>query len=987
MNLNDIINQEGKKLITSRYFEMQKEAEVMYGKNTVIFIEIGSFFEIYQSDTVGKASEIAQELNIVLTRKNKSILTVDENNPSLCGIPSVSIDKHLDKLTSENKWTIILVSQEGRPPEIKRKITKIISPGTNVDYLKNEDYNFISSIFIEKNKEGIVYAGLSMIDLGTGKVLSFENYGTKNDKELAIDEIINIIKTNNCTEMIITQNGFDDPEYIENKLSLNNEIIHTSKELSSIKKSLKISYQNEVLKNVFNLQTFLSPIEELDMERTPNALNALILLIDFISEHNMKVVSKLKNPQNVKNEKFLYLGNNALEQLNITSQTKKESLLTIINKGCSAIGKRFISDQLKNPILDEKEINKRHSLPELFEDKKLRENLRTSLKSIYDIERIWRKVSIETINPYELHNLYSSMQEVCLIVKVFENSKISLLDFGLKVEEIEKIKNFIKEIELTFDISKLATFTMTNINTTFVKEGVSKELDTLQRDLLNVYIQINRRAADISYIITNEEVDVESNDPRYEKIDSVNIGFNESEGFYFEITNNKINSVKTKTGNSLEDSMDYGIFTTKKLKNSKKFYFEDIIELNNKIIILEHKIISKNKEIFLDYIKNISLSDIEKTIHFIAYLEFMINNSILKDSYQYSKPIIKSEIEESFVEAIQLRHAIIEQLQTEIFIPNNIVLGKKEYCENKELMDNIYQDGENTTGIMLYGLNSSGKSTTMKSLGIAIILAQAGFYVPAEKFIFKPYENLFTRITGSDNIYKGLSTFAIEMLELKNIFNRANENTLVLGDEIAHGTETVSALSIVASAVVRLVEKKSQFIFATHLHQLKDIKDVSELETVKNTHLEVIYDENSGDLIYNRKLLSGPGSSIYGLEFAKFMKMDKIFLNRAHKIRKEIAADLDGLSLLTAQKENVYNKEKFLGACEICGNPSEELHHIAPQRDADKNGMIKHFSKDHKANLLSVCHNCHMEIEHEGLTVIKKMTSSGLKVITKKEED
>ena len=138
---------------------------------------------------------------------------------------------------------------------------------------------------------------------------------------------------------------------------------------------------------------------------------------------------------------------------------------------------------------------------------------------------------------------------------------------------------------------------------------------------------------------------------------------------------------------------------------------------------------------------------------------------------------------------------------------------------------------------------------------------------------YKPYKAIFTRIEAKDNLAKGLSTFAVEMLELKNIFNRANEDSLVLGDEIAHGTETLSALSIVASAVIKLAKKDINFVFATHLHQLMDLEEIKELPNVVAKHLEVWFDGEK--LVYDRKLKDGSGSSVYGLEFAKSIYMDK----------------------------------------------------------------------------------------------------------------
>lgn len=981
MNLNDIFNQPNK-LIIEQYFEAQERAIELYGENTVIFMEVGAFFEIYQSDKVGLAQEISNSLNIVLTRKNKNITKVDLKNPALCGVPTVSLDKHLDKLTQENKWTIIFVTQVGESPNITREVSKIISPGTNVDYIQSEDYNFIASLFIEKAKDNIVYCGLSMIDLSTGKVLSYENYGTKHDKNLALDEVKNIIRINNCSEILFTFEGFEDSE----KLAISSDITidqvsFNIKDASEIKKSLKISYQNDLLTEVFDLQTMLSPIEELDFERTPNALNALIVLINYISDHNMKVIKKLKRPIQVNNQKYLYVGNNALEQLNIIGQTNKESLVGIVNNGISAIGKRFITDQLTNPLVDKKEIERRYYLSTLFSDIELRNELKMNLREIYDIERLQRKVSLNTIAPFELFNTYSSLQKILDInSSILSNEELGK-NISLCDTDIAQINSFLEEVNGLFDLTKLETFSFNNINSSFINKGRFEDLDQTISDLELAYRRLINMALAVSKLYSEEDEEIETQDPRNIKLSSVNIGFNDSEGFYFEITNKKSDQIE-----DFEDNLEllHGDYSIKRLKNSKKIYFKKVHLISNEIIALETGLIKKNKDVFKEYISEIDLSFSENVILYISNIEFFMNNALLKDKFFYNKPeIVETEDNSNFLEAIDLRHSIIERVQeNETYVPNDLIMGNKKYAQNNDFVKELYQDSDNVNGILLYGINSSGKSSTMKSLGIAVILAQAGFFVPAKYFRYTLFESIFTRITGSDNIYKGLSTFAIEMLEMKNIFNRANEKTLVLGDEVAHGTETVSALSIVASAVNLLSERNSFFILATHLHKLKEIKEVSELDNVINAHLEVFYEEESHKLIYNRKLKPGQGSSIYGLEFAKYMQMDNKFLSTAYDIRSRLAEDLNSLESITRQKTSRYNKDKIVKSCEICGEPAKEEHHINEQKHADSNSMIGHIHKNHKSNLVDLCVSCHDKV-HAGLISIEgwKTTSSGRSLI------
>jgi len=269
----------------------------------------------------------------------------------------------------------------------------------------------------------------------------------------------------------------------------------------------------------------------------------------------------------------------------------------------------------------------------------------------------------------------------------------------------------------------------------------------------------------------------------------------------------------------------------------------------------------------------------------------------------------------------------------------------------------------------------------MKSIGLSVVLAQAGFFVPAVELRFGLYDKLFTRIVSQDNLYKGLSTFAVEMMELKNIFNRANERSLVLGDEISQGTETESALAIVSSAILKLISLKSTFIFATHLHQLGSITQLQNLKHLIFLHLGIKYDESNDTLIYNRVLKLGMGDSLYGLEFAKSLHMDQEFLQMAQTIRENLNHGGSDIKKLRKQKSSKYNKELYLSKCALCDENVEDVHHIAAQKEANNAGHIDHFHKNHKYNLIPLCKKHHTMV-HEGKIIISGfvMTSEGLKL-------
>ena len=215
------------------------------------------------------------------------------------------------------------------------------------------------------------------------------------------------------------------------------------------------------------------------------------------------------------------------------------------------------------------------------------------------------------------------------------------------------------------------------------------------------------------------------------------------------------------------------------------------------------------------------------------------------------------------------------------------------------------------------------------------------------------------------------------MSELRVILNYCDENSLVLGDELCSGTENESALSIIISSLMHLHEKKSSFIFATHFHEIvEDYEEIKELNRLSIKHLHVYYDREKQTLVYDRKLKSGIGSKMYGLEVCKSLYMPTEFLENAFSIRNKYFPNNQGT---LSHKTSTYNTQKIRGKCEICNEiVGEEIHHIHQQKDADENGFIGHFHKNSKHNLMSLCSNCHDKEHH-----IEKEAEPNVKIVKK----
>ncbi len=329
-------------------------------------------------------------------------------------------------------------------------------------------------------------------------------------------------------------------------------------------------------------------------------------------------------------------------------------------------------------------------------------------------------------------------------------------------------------------------------------------------------------------------------------------------------------------------------------------------------------------------------------IDWIARIDVAVASAINAQKYALIRPVIIEYAEENFLQMSGLRHLLVEE-QGVAYVSNDIVMGNRENVDlpypDTVMLDSKVHDGANIRGVLLYGINSSGKSSLMKSIGIAVTLAQAGFFVPAKAMKFSLFEGVYTRIQSRDNVAKSLSTFGVEMLELNTIFSRATERSLILGDEISHGTETLSAVAIVASTIMELSKKGALFLMTTHLHQLSMISELSRLREVVHLHLSVRYDDTSDCLIYDRILKPGRGSSVYGLEFAESLHMNPSFLKNAKRLRENLAKEYDVLELGN-QKEYIKRfREVVASECVICGalvrnlqksSSSKEHHHLIP---------------------------------------------------------
>ena len=528
-----------------------------------------------------------------------------------------------------------------------------------------------------------------------------------------------------------------------------------------------------------------------------------------------------------------------------------------------------------------------------------------------------------------------------------EAKQVSINQFQRQLELSEHVKSteFISKQEA-------ATLLKDDLGEDFVSFfniGIFSDLDKIQSDIRIIETDIEKLRKSLDDVIN------EKRNGNNAQAQMVKLGFTENEGYYFSCT-------KIRYQKLVKECKDT-TFNAKQTSNMCKFFNDDLTKLSNTLIntreLLLKKVklhyISKLQEYYQEY--NVVFTSLSR---FIETLDVAFSNVKCSNKYNYCEPNIINT-SDSCLQSEQMRHPIIELINNDTeYVPNDVVLNK------------------DSLGMLVYGLNSSGKSSLLRSVGVCVVLAQCGLYVPCKSFSFTPFHTIISQVDLSDNLFANKSSFTSEMCGLKRILTCSDPNTLVLSDELCRGTEVNSSCAIVATTLLHLVENKSKFFFTTHLHNLTQIEDISNEKKINICHLKV---ETKDDIIiFERTLTPGSGSELYGLEVCKSIIQNSDFIDRAFKIRNDVVSNK---TRVIDTGRSRYNKKKIVDHCQVCGHKPKrgeiplDTHHINEQKDCDERGFVndKHFHKNKLYNLVSLCKKCHQKID-TGELVIKGYRSS-----------
>ena len=983
--------------MNKEYLKLYKYYSEQYGPNTCVFLMVGKFYEMYDSiDPVSGEGSTSMKravelLNIQVTLRKGEGTAKDS---ILAGVPEQSLHKFASVLT-KNNWTVVVCDQlknsSGKVTE--RPVARILSPGTHTEAV-GLDAPYVATIWLEERNwqkgEAPAY-GVAFFDLTTGHTSGFQGVAAGTADIWSTDLLVHAIQVQNPRELIVLWRGdaLSRPSeaVLRSRFGGTTALLHCRSANPSDQGGFETSLvREEFLTRLFFPETMMPIRDYLRLVDSPLTERALIALLRFIEDHLPSSLANLQPFAPWTPSGRVHLGNNALTQLNCTSMRTDESVLGLFQKTLTPPGRRQLRDRLLTPISNVNILQSRLDKVEFMTTFSEVTKLERYLRQIYDFPRIHRKIQNYTVTSEEilaLQETYTRMKDLAIL---FQGTLFKLPS--------DTLNAFIQMIELfqqLFDVAKASRSVDTPDDLYFFKDEHAPKTAAVEQQLAALRADVKQKAETLAIWagLPVDSLRVEAG--KDSQVYSIT-GTRTTLTLLKKIASQKPTalgptdkqvavSAKLKKGSLLIDpraatgecpfpDMEVNIRKTTACTIDCA-YLEGIhgkvISLRSQLTATAHEELPPLCNTLIEETGTLLWNFLET---WVADIDISLCIAKVSKEHGFQKPTFVEEETFASVHVEGLRHPLIETAcLRQAYVQHTVSLGTDTA----------------SNGWLVYGMNASGKSSLMKALGIAVILAQCGSYVPATKMVIRPFRAILTRILNQDNLWAGLSSFAVEMSELRDILMRADPFSLVLGDELCSGTESVSATALVASGIQHLLTKGARFVFATHLHGLMDLECVSEQPKLGVWHLKVKYDAVHDMLIYDRSLHKGSGSSLYGIEVARALHLPTDFLESAQKIRRQLTG--------TAKEEETsgsqWNSQIHRRECELCQHPivrDLEVHHIRPRADAVGKLFTDGSKRDAAQNLVVVCGSCH-DKHHAGHLDIKPLTltSNGLKRISDNE--
>ena len=793
-----------------QYFRIKEQH-----KDHILFYRLGDFYEMFYDDAI----LASKELELTLTGRDCG----QEERAPMCGVPYHSCEGYIARLIK--KGYKVAICEQMEDPRlakgvVKREVIRVVTPGTLVEtsMLDEGQNNFIASICPEGEQYGLAVADISTGEIHAAQFTDPDDSTLKNElSRFAPNEIVFHPAFLDKKEMA---------EFIRNRLSCCAECLREEQYDFS-------EAQRRVLE-----QFGKSDLSELSLDQRPLAVQAIGGLLDYLTETQMNGVDRLVSLDLYSESQFMALDLTARRNLELTETMrtgeKKGTLLWVLDRTRTAMGKRLIRQYVEQPLLSPAVIGRRlDAVDELYQDTMLRDTVRERLGGIYDMERLMTKIVFGNCTPRDMRTFGAAIAALPALRSCLEGTKSRFL------REIYQEMDELTDIADRIGRAIVDDPPITLKDGFVIRDGYSAELDEVR-----------------SLVTGSREylAGIESRERERTGIKNLRIGYNKVFGYYIEVTKSNLELVPAN------------YIRKQTLSTGERYITEELKDLEGRILTASEKMLTMESELFRELREFISghLFRIQRTAGAVARLDVFASFAESAMQNGYVRPMVDLS---GVIRIEDGRHPVVEQL-----------LDGGQFVANSLYLDR----GENTVAIIT-GPNMAGKSTYMRQCALIVLMAQIGCFVPARSASIGIVDGIYTRVGASDDLATGQSTFMVEMNEVADILKNATRDSLLILDEIGRGTSTYDGMSIARAVIEYIADKKklgAKTLFATHYHELTVLED----SIVGIHNFNIACRKRGEEIIFLRKIVPGGADESYGIEVSKLAGIPDEIIRRAFEI-------------------------------------------------------------------------------------------------------
>lgn len=770
-------------------------------KDAFLFFRLGDFYEMFFDDAINAS----RELEITLTGREGG---TDHKIP-MCGVPHHSAENYISRLV-EKGYKVAVCEQVEDPAAskgvVRREIVRIITPGTVMETksLEGKTNNFIVAVV----KAGGML-GLSACDLSTGEL-----YVTSVPEQL--EALIDEINVYQPAEIVGDEDLMDK---LQGAAVWNRQLLLTAREPMEQDKLQKQFKSGE-----------LDSLSEV-------RLLAISVLTGYLDETQKRSLGHVQTISSYEPNQYMILDHYTRRNLELTEtvrdRSKKGSLLWLLDRTQTSMGARMLRRWIDKPLLSKSAIDARlDAVEELYRNLILREDIRSELQPIYDLERLVGRVAFGSANGRDLNALKSSLRRIPGLAALCDQS-------GSRV-----LRALVAGVDDCADLADMIDTVIVEEPPVTIREG------GLIRAGYDAYLDQLREAS------TNGKrwlAELERQEREATGIKSLKIGYNKVFGYFLEVSKSNLSMLPE------------GRYERKQtLANAERFVTPELKEKERLILEAEDKMVDLEYEKFIELRDHLSmhLHRLQRAAAIIAEIDAYQSLAHVSAERRFSRPQINEAYDLKIEDG---RHPVVEAMMDGTpFIANGTSLSKEQQWM-----------------LLITGPNMAGKSTYMRQVALICIMAQIGCFVPAKSAVIPLIDRIFTRIGAADDLIGGQSTFMVEMKDIQIMTEKASASSLVIIDELGRGTSTGEGMAI-AQAVIEYVHHHigCKALVSTHFHELAHLED--SLPALANARMAV---EESGDNVtFLRKLISGAASTSYGIYCAQLAGLPQSIIGRAYEL-------------------------------------------------------------------------------------------------------